>query len=65
VSVVVLISASKGEFTHRATLSGFGEVRDPRAQSLKAAQMESNNGDVQTKVAYALRKLDWKEQGTS
>ncbi len=43
-----------------------GRLGDPIAiEPLRQLQMESNDSETQTNVAYALRKLDWKEQGTS
>ncbi|NPV61520.1 MAG: HEAT repeat domain-containing protein [Methanotrichaceae archaeon] len=43
-----------------------GRLHDARAVGpLRQLQMESNNSEVQTKTAYALRKLDWKREGTS
>ncbi len=69
VSVVVpLISALKVEnSTHRANAAQvLGRLGDSRAIGpLRQLQMEINDSEVQTKVAYALRKLDWKERGTS
>lgn len=67
-AVVPLILALKVEnLTIKANAAQvLGRLGDPRAIGpLRRLQMESNDGDVQTKVAYALRKLDWKEQGTS
>jgi HEAT repeat protein len=67
-AVVPLILALKVEsLTIKANAAQvLGRLGDPRAiEPLRRLQMESNDGDVQTKVAYALRKLDWKEQGTS
>jgi HEAT repeat protein len=69
VSVVIpLISALETEnTTHRANAAQvLGRLGDSRAIGpLRRLQMESNDSEVQTKAAYALRKLDWKEQGTS
>jgi HEAT repeat protein len=67
-AVVPLISALKVEnSTHRANAAQvLGRLGDSRAIGpLRQLQMESNDSEVQTKVAYALRKLDWKERGTS
>lgn len=67
-AVVPLISALKVENSnHRANAAQvLGRLGDSRAiDPLRQLQMESNESEVQTKVAYALRKLDWKEQGTS
>jgi HEAT repeat protein len=67
-AVVPLILALKVEnSTIKANAAQvLGRLGDSRAiEPLRRLQMESNDSDVQTKVAYALRKLDWKEQGTS
>jgi HEAT repeat protein len=67
-AVVPLIAALKVEnSTHRANAAQvLGRLGDPRAIGpLRQLQMESNDREIQTKVAYALRKLDWKERGTS
>jgi HEAT repeat protein len=67
-AVVPLIAALKVEnSTHRANAAQvLGRLGDSSAiDPLKELQMESNDSEVQTKVAYALRKLDWKERGTS
>jgi HEAT repeat protein len=66
--VVPLISALDMEnSTIRANAAQvLGRLKDSRAiDPLRRLQMESNDSEVQTKVAYALRKLDWKERGTS
>lgn len=67
-AVVPLILALKVEnSTHRANVAQvLGRLEDSRAIGpLRQLQLESNDSEVQTKVAYALRKLDWKTEGTS
>lgn len=67
-AVVPLISALKVEnSTHRANVAQvLGRFGDSRAIGpLRELQVKSNNSEIQTKVAYALRKLDWKTEGTS
>ncbi len=67
-AVVPLILALKVKnSTHRANVAQvLGRLEDSRAIGpLRQLQLESNNSEIQTKVAYALRKLDWKTEGTS
>ncbi len=42
-----------------------GRIGDPMAVDSLSQLLMGNNSDVQTKAAYAIRKLKWKTQGTS